>query len=193
MPWEKSFDREVVLDRAKEAFWTSGYESLSLDKLLHEMGIQKGSFYATYGSKHEVFLEALRRYTAERFAEFDRTFRTNTPLRALESHLDVVFAESTGSNSHRGCFLVNVSLELAPTDLDVQRVVRRALSEHERFYRRMFEAAKQRGDLASDFDSEGKAHALLGIVVGMRVMARAGLTRHPLRILRREASELFTA
>jgi TetR/AcrR family transcriptional repressor of nem operon len=193
MPWKKSFDREAVLDRAKEAFWAVGYEGLSLDKLLHEMGIQKGSFYATYGGKHEVFLEALNRYTAERFMEFGRTLRLNTPLKVMEIHLDTVLAESTGANAHRGCFLVNASLELAPSDSEVRKVVGKALTEHERFYRRVFDAAKERGDLPEDFDSEGKAHALLGIVLGMRVMARAGLAGNRLRILRKAASDIFAA
>jgi TetR/AcrR family transcriptional regulator, transcriptional repressor for nem operon len=155
------------------------------------MGIQKGSFYATYGSKREVFLEALNRYVSERFVEFEQIFRTNKPLKSLEVHLDNVFAESTGASCHRGCFLVNASLELAPFDPDVQRIVSKTLTQHQRFYRRVFEAAKKHGDLSKDFNSEGKAHALLGIVLGMRVMARAGLSKPPLRILRNEASQLF--
>jgi TetR/AcrR family transcriptional repressor of nem operon len=191
MPWEKSFDREAVLDRAEEAFWSAGYDRLSLETLLHEMGIQKGSFYATYGSKHKIFLEALSRYISKRFGEFDQILRANRPLKALELHLDTVFAESTGSSRYRGCFLVNASLELAPSDPEVQKIVGKALSEHLRFYQRIFDSAKALGDLPDTFDSEPKAHALLGVVLGMRVMARAGLPKHSLRFLRREASDLF--
>jgi TetR/AcrR family transcriptional repressor of nem operon len=190
MPWEKQFDRDEVLNRAKLAFWAGGYEGVSLEKLLGSMGIQKGSFYATFGSKHEVLLESLRRYVSERFTEFDGLAATYPPLEALRQHLDIVLAESNGVAGSYGCFLVNASLELAPKDEQVRKITTKALKFHEGFYQRLFEAARQRGDVEKSFDVAGKSSALLGMVLGMRVMSRAGMPRAALRTLHEQALSL---
>ena len=58
----KAFDEEVVLDRAVEVFWAKGYEATSIQDLVDAMGIQRGSLYATFGGKHQLFLTALDRY-----------------------------------------------------------------------------------------------------------------------------------
>ena len=47
------------------AFWEKGYESTSLQELVERMGIGRASLYDTFGSKRELFAEALDRYAAE--------------------------------------------------------------------------------------------------------------------------------
>ena len=43
--------RDEALKRAGRLFWRRGYEKSSMTALLKAMGIQKGSFYATFGGK----------------------------------------------------------------------------------------------------------------------------------------------
>ena len=62
MPWEKQFDSDAVLDKAMQAFWARGYEATSMQDLVDCMGINRGSLYATFGDKHSLFIQALRRY-----------------------------------------------------------------------------------------------------------------------------------
>ncbi|MBK6426479.1 MAG: helix-turn-helix transcriptional regulator [Blastocatellia bacterium] len=57
----KSFELDDVLDRAIEAFWCKGYEATSIQDLVDEMGINRGSLYATFGDKHALFLAAIER------------------------------------------------------------------------------------------------------------------------------------
>ena len=63
MPWTKSFDPQTALRKAVDVFWTKGYDGTSMNDLLHAMGIQKGSFYDTFGSKHEIYLQAMDQYS----------------------------------------------------------------------------------------------------------------------------------
>ena len=58
----REFDEAAALDRAMEVFWKQGYQNTSLDDLLEAMGIQRGSFYNTFGSKRETYLRAIDRY-----------------------------------------------------------------------------------------------------------------------------------
>ena len=62
MTRQKEFDRDEVLHRAMEVFWTRGYEGASIQDLVKHMGINRQSIYDTFGDKHTLFLQALDRY-----------------------------------------------------------------------------------------------------------------------------------
>ena len=62
MPWEKQFNVDDVLDKAMRTFWSRGYEATSVQDLVECTGINRGSLYATYGDKRELFLASLRHY-----------------------------------------------------------------------------------------------------------------------------------
>ena len=57
-----SFDRTAALYRAMGLFWRKGYEATGLTELLEHMGIQRQSFYNTFGSKEELLFETIGAY-----------------------------------------------------------------------------------------------------------------------------------
>jgi len=58
----REFILEEVLDKAVETFWSKGYEATSIQDLVENMGIQRGSLYAAFGDKQCLFLTVLDRY-----------------------------------------------------------------------------------------------------------------------------------
>jgi AcrR family transcriptional regulator len=60
----RAFDREAALARAMRLFWTKGYEATSVADLTEVMGVGTTSLYAAFGSKDELYAEALRLYSA---------------------------------------------------------------------------------------------------------------------------------
>ncbi len=176
MPWEKSFSREEALTLAEHKFWETGYAATSMESLLESMGIQKGSFYATFGSKHQVYVEALEHYIAERFKQFEASLSTGSPREALLAHIEAVLSESLSRSSDRGCFLVNAALELSPQDPKVRKVIERALDRHRSFYETSLNLARELGEVPSDLDPAQTASSMLGLVLGIRVMARQGMS-----------------
>lgn len=183
MPWEKQFDRDEALGNAIEAFWAGGYETTSMEQLLRQMGIQKGSFYATFGSKHEVLIEALQRYIADWFQTMHEEARKTPPLEALERHFQMIF-ESAGSTKGRwGCFLVNTGVELASRDKEVAKVVHKTFATQTTFYQELLQACQDDGKLRKGFDCRRAAEVLFGLVLGMRMLAKAGSPRESIRPL----------
>src|SRR5207247_9317089 len=71
----REFERDVVLDRAMQVFWSRGYEATSIRHLVDRMRIQRGSLYDTFGDKRALFFAAIARYdrvvTAELLAALD--------------------------------------------------------------------------------------------------------------------------
>jgi TetR/AcrR family transcriptional repressor of nem operon len=191
MPWEKQFDRTHALQRALRVFWKTGYEKSSLSVLLRAMGVQKGSFYATFGSKHKILVEALELYIKQRSEAFLAVSAGRPPLAALRRHLDDVVRESTGPDKFMGCFLVNCATELAPRDREIREIVAANLRAHAQFYQSLLDQAKEQGALPKTIDTQTTASALLGLVLGMRVSARGGASAETLQALRRQADALI--
>jgi len=191
MPWEKNFDVDVALQKAGETFWSHGYEATSMRDLLEAMGIQKGSFYDTYGSKRSAYLRALEQYTDTRFAEFGALIEGQAPKQSLHTLIRAVYKECIGAEGHRGCMLINCALELAHSDTGAQRAVQRAFEYHEQSYADLIRAGQAAAEISADLDATATAKAMLAIVIGMRVFSRAGASRATLRTLADQALELL--
>ncbi len=191
MPWEKQFDQNHALELAMEAFWSGGYEGTSMTELLDSMGIQKGSFYATYGSKHQVLIDALENYVSDRFSRFEALLDEPSPRTALEKHLRMIAADACGSGRDLGCFVVNMAIEQSPKDDVIRSFVLKTFERHEGLYRRLLESAKSKGEVAAALDPRSVARGLLSLVIGMRVLARAGVKPGMIESIRDQALKML--
>ncbi len=191
MPWEKQFDIDTALARAGETFWAKGYEATSMCDLMEAMGIQKGSFYDTYGSKREAYLMALDQYVNTHCADFRARVENEPPKRAIEKHLNDIFEDCVGADGHRGCMVINCALELAHSDPDAQKLVGRAFKIHEKFFAERIVAAQEADEIPAEIDATATAKAILAIVMGMRVYSRAGASKATLRTLIDQAKALI--
>ncbi len=191
MPWKKQFDVEAALEKAGETFWANGYKATSMRDLMNVMGIQKGSFYDTYGSKKEAYLMALDHYINSHCADLRARVEQHPPKRALETHLNDIFEDCIGANGHRGCMVINCALELAHNDTDAQKSVGRAFKIHEKFFAERIVAAQEVGEISVEIDAAATAKAILAIVMEMRVYSRAGASKATLRTLVDQALALI--
>ena len=62
MPSPKGYNREEVLDLAIELFRRQGYSATSTAELVAELGMNRKSMYAEFGSKQELFEAVLEHY-----------------------------------------------------------------------------------------------------------------------------------
>jgi len=174
MPWEKQFDVDAALERAMEAFWLKGYEATSTQDLLDHMGINRGSLYDTFGNKHSLFLEALRRYeTKYQKWKLCAAVRDHTPRQAIHTLFQGLVSEATTDAERAGCFLVNTALDMAPHDEEVERTVAVGFRQAETFFRTTIERGQEIGEIPGKVDAAETSRALLGLMIGMRVLARS--------------------
>lgn len=188
MPWKKQFDVGDAREKAKALFWAKGYEATSMDDLLGCMGINRGSFYATFGSKRDLYTDALRRYDQQHRRDVLGSLGTGrNPRRRILALLEGVRRDSCGSKGKRGCFLANAAIELATTDRAVAKIVRGAFAETEEFFHTAISDGQASGEIRADIDPRGTARALLGLLLGMRVLARSGAAAPVLASVARQA------
>src|ERR1700761_9677931 len=58
----REFDRDAALEAAMLLFWRKGFAATSMTDLCDAMDVRSPSLYAAFGSKEELYLEAVERY-----------------------------------------------------------------------------------------------------------------------------------
>ena len=188
----KAFDVNDVLDRAVDCFWQHGYEATSVRDLADRMGIGGASLYNAYGDKRALFVTALARYAdrsmRERIARLEKSGR---PKEAIRAFLAEIIDRSLEDPDRKGCLLVNSALDVAPHDAEIGRVIAGCFGELRAFFRRNLEAARAAHQVPRQTDLDELAGHLLGVVLGVRVLARTGANRAQLDAVARPALRLL--
>src|SRR3954447_14862306 len=65
----RSFDEADVVRSARKQFHRAGYAGTSLEDLCRVTNLGKGSLYASFGDKHDLFLRAFDLYCLDLVAE----------------------------------------------------------------------------------------------------------------------------
>ena len=166
------FDMDEILIKTMDQFWRHGYSATSIRDLENATGLFRGSLYHAFGGKREMFFRALHRY--------DQLYR-EIPIRELEKHpsprqavLSVFEAalEVTENGSSDGCLEVNVALELGAHDADVASFVASAFAGMQKFLRACIERGQACGEICPEVEPDQTAKSLLGLFLGLRVLAR---------------------
>lgn len=118
----REYDRNTVIEAAKDVFWTRGYEAAGLDALEEATQLSRSSMYVAFVSKHGLFDEAI--------ADYEATFIESLlgPVESADADaedaagfFDAVASLLRGDFGSRGCLVVNAIGELGGRDPSVAR------------------------------------------------------------------------
>lgn len=168
----REFDEEAVLDAAMQGFWSRGYEATSMRDLIERTGLTGASLYNAFGDKRALYRASLDRYVAGSISERIRRCRAMAPRAGLEAFFAEILDRSLGDREHKGCMLVNAALDVAPHDAEFQRAIAAVLVGIEAFFLASLRAGQADGSIADVLPAEDLARHLLGVLMGVRVLAR---------------------
>ena len=168
----REFDEEAVLDAAVECFWSKGYEATSIRDLIETTGLTGASLYNAFGDKRALFRTALDHYVEGSIGERIRRCEVLPPREAISAFFDEILSRSLNDRRHKGCMLVNSALEIAPHDAEFRKTIAGVLVRIETFFRESLEAGQADGTVTSSLSAQTLARHLLGVLMGVRVLAR---------------------
>ena len=170
----QGFDTGQALRTAMRVFWSKGYEATSLTDILTATGLSKSSLYATFGDKRALFLAAFDAYRTERLAHLNQALNDGRPARqSIETFFRDGVTHAADPEHRYGCMTANEAVELAPHDVDVQRLVTEDFQAVEDAFTCAVERGQADGSLASREAPRKLGRFLVVGLQGLQVMARA--------------------
>ncbi len=168
----RQFDEDAVLDAAVQCFWSRGYEATSVRDLLDSTGLTGASLYNAFGDKRAFYRRALDHYVERSIAARVRRCEAMAPREAIAAFFGDILTRSLVDREHRGCMLVNAALDVVPHDREFQDAVAGVLVRIEAFFHRCVSRGQADGTITSPLPAEDLARHLLGVLIGVRVLAR---------------------
>lgn len=166
------FDRTKALEAAMRLFWTRGYSATSLPDLLACMGIARSSFYASFKTKRELFIECLELFGDRTLAIVDQD-AGKIPAAALpRAFFEATLLDVSRRKAKQGCMMVNTVLELADVDQELNQLATLKLDAIENAFALAFERAQQEGQLDTRRSAQELASIVMTINLGLRVQSR---------------------
>jgi TetR/AcrR family transcriptional repressor of nem operon len=141
--------------------------------LASSMGICGTSLYNSFGNKRSLFIKALERYLDRSVRARISRLQTSAPKQAIHAFFDEIIERSLQDRARRGCLLINSALEVAPHDRKLGVEIALRLEEIEGFFRNRIAAGRADGSIPARVDADNVARLLLGVLLGIRVLARS--------------------
>jgi TetR/AcrR family transcriptional repressor of nem operon len=179
----RQFDPAQVDEALLDVFWSRGWAGASIEELTQATGLLRGSLYAAYGSKEDMFRAAIRRYAADLAAAIATE---KTGLDGAAHVLDTVVRLTVRDPERRGCVILNAIPESRALSPELRQELQDALASMQALLRKRVREALA-GARRSDLDVEPLVAMLFAASVAIRVLGRAGQDRRFLQNIARGA------
>ncbi len=169
MPRKPGYDRNDLINRARDLFWRQGWAGTSLKDLEAELQMKPGSFYAAFGSKDALYGLALDQYASDGAARLHALAGEHGPVEALRRFpLEVLKNPSAPA---RACMLSRTLLELQAHEHPLADRASDHLRGMEEQFATLFTEAQSRGEIDPTLDPKKLARKYQSDLMGLRVTA----------------------
>ncbi len=176
----KGFIPDEALDRAVEMFWEHGYEGVDVDRIARAVNVTKPALYRAFGDKSTLLLKAVEHYA--------RTY--GTPIvAAFQAEPDIykavtAFCEATvnlaSGEARGGCMIVAAALGQSERVTEIRSYLAKGLTAAADMFAKRFEQEMKAGRLTRTPSAKVRGRALVDLMKGLQLRAKAGIPREQL-------------
>ncbi|MCG5216657.1 TetR/AcrR family transcriptional regulator [Streptosporangium sp. KLBMP 9127] len=181
MARQRTFDRNLALERALVTFWEHGYEATSIAALTTAMDIRPPSLYAAFGDKRQLFQEAVAHYQQTYGAFTERALAEEPSGRsAIKRILEEAATEYSDDGHPHGCLIISGGVNYGPESAEVAAWLRTFRDRAKAGLKARIDADIAAGLLPADTDARALATFYASVIQGMSAQARDGASKQEL-------------
>lgn len=162
-PEHKARTRERIVHAARRLFNRHGFEQVSIDQVMSEAGMTRGGFYHHFGSKDQLYAEAVASFSscnpfAERAAD-----AKGDPRRLARMLVNLYLSDEVLDDPDLHCPLYALPSDVARAGLNPQQAYTELIRNMSEVYRAAMAPAR---------NAARKAQTIVSLCVGGMVLAR---------------------
>ncbi len=170
----KEYDDTAVIEAAMDVFWTNGYEASSTQELCERTGLGRGSLYHAFGSKQNLYEQALHRYQALGLkAQVEILNGPGTAKERLRRLLQWGVDGDLDPAKRRSCMALFSVLERSSKDPAIDRINRAYVTRLEAAILHVVAVGQRKGELSGDQPALEVARAFLASYYGLRILGQS--------------------
>ena len=166
----REFDDEKVMTKIMNLFWQKGFKGTSMDDIVKETGLNKGSLYTCFGNKEVLFKLAMKHYLGQGAGALPRKESAIATLCQFYSY--IVAEAELPKKERRGCFVFNSCLEFGNQSESLTPFVLAVGKQREMFFQNILEEAKKKGEIPSQVDVIGASQRAFATAFTIREMSK---------------------
>ncbi|GAA5661815.1 HTH-type transcriptional repressor ComR [Brucella sp. NBRC 14130] len=171
----RAIERDAGLDIAARLFWERGYEGTSTADLTKAMGINPPTLYSMFGSKQELYQQALEFGIARESRRRIEILQSPLPVYdALRLYLYDIADGDTQPDKPRGCIVSTAVLQHAEENGSVAQMTAALREASMQTLKTRFDRAVEEGELPAQTDTDTLARFYGAIIQGMSAQACDG-------------------
>ena len=168
MPKSVTFDRDQVMENVIALFWKKGYNGTSMQDLVNATGLNRSSFYNSFGDKFSLFEEALKTYQKKQNEVLQETYtQAKTPKQAIISLFKGI-SDDIRSGNQKGCMITSCSSEMS-YDPKIKDFLVDNLERVVDTFASLIRRAQESGEISQSKNAHTLALYLFSSLQGLRV------------------------
>lgn len=168
--------RGKLVEAALETFQQRGFNGSSVQDIVDEAGVPKGSFYNHFKTKESLALEVLGRYRALAPTELLKVVK-KAPLKALRTYFEQLAKLNEKTDFKRGCLMGTFGNEMSDETPALRDAVDEGFKEWSRSIAEVLRAAQRDGSLNKKHDADRLGRFLLNAWEGSAGRAKVSGSR----------------
>jgi len=170
MPRTEVFDRPKVLEKVRDLFWNKGYNGTSMQDLVETTGLNRSSFYNSFGNKLTLYKLVLKEYQEASQSIFDEALlRANSPMQAIQFIFENFIDEIINDREGKGCFSMNCKAEMGRSNEEIKSYLEKVQERTIGFFKDLVEEGQHHGIINTNETSEHYAYYLFSAFQGLRM------------------------
>ncbi|WP_424963303.1 TetR/AcrR family transcriptional regulator [Ekhidna sp.] len=171
MPKSITFDREKVVENVMELFWKKGYNGTSMQDLVNVTGLNRSSFYNSFGDKFSLFEEALKQYQQRQNEMLQESFAgAKSPKQAIISLFKGI-SDDIRSGNQKGCMLTSCASEMSD-DPKIRDFLIDNMDRVVDAFNTLIQQAQEKGEISYSKESRTLALYLFSCLQGLRITSK---------------------
>lgn len=174
--------RESIVKAATELLDADGYRGVSMDDVARKVGLQKSNLFHYYPTKEELVMAVLERAARERRESIVRQLAAaGDPIKVIEKGFAECAAAMEKDGCEKGCLIGNMAQEMSGQCKKIRETISEHLSWWSGALADYLKKHKAAGYFKKDFDPAAGGTAIVALIEGAMLLAKAERDAQPVR------------